>query len=53
MRVAVVLHGQKAMPWFDDMFSDAQVANVVNYIRTNFGNHYADKVTPQDVHKAR
>lgn len=51
--IAVVLHGQKAMPWFDDMFTDAQVANVVNYVRTNFGNHYTDKVTPQDVHKAR
>jgi mono/diheme cytochrome c family protein len=43
--VSVILHGQKAMPWFRDYFTDDQVANVVNYIRTNFGNHYADKVT--------
>jgi mono/diheme cytochrome c family protein len=26
---------------------------VVNYIRTNFGNHYTDKVTPADVKAQR
>jgi mono/diheme cytochrome c family protein len=51
--VGVVLHGQKAMPWFSDYFSDEQVANVVNYVRTNFGNHYTDKVTPADVKAQR
>jgi mono/diheme cytochrome c family protein len=51
--VGVVLHGQKAMPWFDDSLSDEQVANVVNYVRTHFGNNYADKVTPADVKKQR
>ena len=47
--VSVILHGQKAMPWFGDYFTDNQVASVVNYIRTNFGNHYAGKVTAADV----
>jgi len=51
--VAIVLHGQKAMPWFNEYFSDVQIANVVNYIRTNFGNHYTDKVTPADVKAQR
>jgi mono/diheme cytochrome c family protein len=47
--VGVILHGQKAMPWFSDYFTDEQVANVVNYVRTHFGNHYTDKVTAADV----
>jgi mono/diheme cytochrome c family protein len=51
--VAVILHGQKGMPWFDEYFTDAQVANVVNYIRTNFGNHYTDAVTPGAVKQQR
>jgi mono/diheme cytochrome c family protein len=51
--VSVVLHGQKAMPWFSDSFSDVQVAKVVNYVRSHFGNNYADKVTPDDVKKQR
>jgi mono/diheme cytochrome c family protein len=51
--VGVVLHGQKAMPWFSDYFSDEQVANVVNYVRTHFGNHYSDKVTAADVKAQR
>jgi mono/diheme cytochrome c family protein len=51
--VAVVLHGQKAMPWFGNYFTDVQVANVVNYVRTHFGNHYTDKVTPADVKAQR
>ena len=51
--VGIVLHGQKAMPPFKDYFNDEQIANVVNYIRTNFGNHYKDKVTPADVKSQR
>ena len=47
--VAIVLHGQKAMPAFADYFTDEQIANVVNYVRTSFGNHYRDKVKPADV----
>lgn len=51
--VSVVVNGQKAMPAFGGMFSDQQVADVVNYIRTHFGNSYKDKVTPADVKSAR
>jgi mono/diheme cytochrome c family protein len=51
--VSVVVNGQKAMPAFGGMFSDQQVADVVNYVRTHFGNSYKDKVTPADVKSAR
>ncbi|HKD46755.1 MAG TPA: cytochrome c [Rhizomicrobium sp.] len=51
--VAVVIHGQKAMPSFGQAMSDEQVANIVNYVRTHFGNNYKDSVTPDDVKAAR
>ncbi len=47
--VTVVLKGQKAMPSFGASFSDQQIADVVNYVRTHFGNKYRDKVKPEDV----
>jgi mono/diheme cytochrome c family protein len=43
--ITLVLHGQRAMPPFGDSLSDEQIANVVNYVRTHFGNHYKDPVT--------
>ncbi len=46
--VYVVVNGQRAMPPFGDMMSDDQVAAVVNYLRTHFGNHYQDGVTVED-----
>jgi len=49
----VVLNGQKAMPPFARMMSDDQVAAVVNYVRTHFGNDYPDAVTAADVKTAR
>ena len=51
--VAVVLNGQKAMPEFGSMLSDQQVADIVNYVRTHFGNNYKDQVTVADVTAAR
>ena len=48
----VILKGQKAMPSFGDL-SDAQVAGVINYIRTLFGNDYKDAVTAEDVRVVR
>ena len=45
----VVVRGQKAMPSFNGLLTDTQVANVVNYIRTNFGNGYADAITADEV----
>jgi len=44
---------QKGMPPFGRMMNDEQVAAVVNYIRTHFGNDYGDAVTAQDVKDAR
>jgi mono/diheme cytochrome c family protein len=51
--VTVVLHGLNAMPPLGDMMSDEQVAAVVNFVRTNFGNDYKDAVTAQDVADTR
>jgi mono/diheme cytochrome c family protein len=51
--VLIVLNGSKAMQGFSRMLDDAQIAAVVNYIRTNFGNSYTDAVTAADVAGAR
>ncbi|PSJ63869.1 c-type cytochrome [Pseudaminobacter soli (ex Li et al. 2025)] len=51
--VYIVLHGQKGMPPVGEMMSDEQVAAVVNYVRTHFGNDYKDEVTVEDVAGAR
>jgi len=47
--LTVVLHGQRAMPPFAAQLDDQQVANVLNYVRTHFGNRYKDKITPAAV----
>ena len=47
--VSIVLKGQKAMPFFGMQLNDQQIADVVNYVRTHFGNRYKDKVKPEDV----
>jgi len=55
-----VLNGKNGMPPFglpaDQVMetrtvhlSDAQIAEVVNYVRTNFGNHYKDKLNATGV----
>ncbi|MCQ8278811.1 cytochrome c [Acetobacteraceae bacterium KSS8] len=51
--VFMVLNGRGGMPWFGTMLNDAQVASVVNYVRTHFGNHYTDSVKPEDVAQQR
>jgi mono/diheme cytochrome c family protein len=51
--IYAVLHGQKGMSPFGRMLSDDQVAAVINYVRTHFGNNYTDAVTAQDVKNAR
>ena len=48
-----VLRGLDGMPPVGDMMSDAQVADVVNYVRTHFGNSYTDAVSAADVAAAR
>ncbi len=51
--VSIVLKGQKAMPFFALQLNDQQIADVVNYVRTHFGNKYKDKVKPEDVKALR
>jgi mono/diheme cytochrome c family protein len=51
--ITVVVNGQRAMPPFGAELSDEQIANVINYVRTHFGNHYKDPVSPAAVKAAR
>jgi mono/diheme cytochrome c family protein len=51
--LSVVLHGLNGMPPVGEMLTDAQVAKVVNYVRTHFGNNFTDAVTPEDVKAIR
>jgi len=58
---AVILHGRRDMPSFkpapegEERFlrgtglSDAQIAGVINYIRTHFGNRYTDSISVDEV----
>lgn len=58
---AVILYGRHDMPSFverpaahgnffkDTMLTDEQIAEVVNYVRTHFGNHYTNNITAADV----
>ncbi|RKR38653.1 mono/diheme cytochrome c family protein [Paraburkholderia sp. BL17N1] len=48
-----VLHGRKSMPSFGDEMDDNQVAAVVNYTRTHFGNRFSGGVTPSQVRSLR
>jgi mono/diheme cytochrome c family protein len=51
--ILIVVNGRRGMPPFGDMMTDGQVAAVVNYLRTHFGNSYEDMVTARDVRDAR
>jgi mono/diheme cytochrome c family protein len=51
--VVVVVNGSKGMPPFGKLLDDEQVAAVVNYVRSHFGNSYPDSVSPADVGSAR
>jgi len=51
--ITVVINGQRAMPPFGSDLTDLQIANVINYIRTHFGNHYKDGVSAAAVKAAR
>jgi mono/diheme cytochrome c family protein len=55
-----LLTGRRNMPAFGarhavgfggapTVLSDAQIAAVVNYVRSNFGNHYKDSITAAEV----
>jgi mono/diheme cytochrome c family protein len=47
--IRVVLKGQKAMPAFGYSMTNEQIATVVAYTRTHFGNDFADAPTAADV----
>jgi mono/diheme cytochrome c family protein len=49
----VLVGGLKDMPPIGAMMSDAQVADVANYVRTHFGNAYRDAISATDVAAAR
>jgi len=51
--VLLVIKGHKGMPPFGSQLTDQQVAAVVNYVRTHFGNDYRDEVTAADANAAR
>jgi mono/diheme cytochrome c family protein len=47
--ITMVVKGRGAMPGFTDLLQPPQIANVVGYIRTHFGNSYAKPVTTAEV----
>ncbi|HBK45026.1 MAG TPA: cytochrome C biogenesis protein CcdA [Xanthomonadaceae bacterium] len=49
----MVLDGHAGMPGFGHMLDDRQVAEVVAYVRTHFGNDYPDALAPEDVKSLR
>ena len=51
--LSIIVRGSKGMPPVGAMMSNEQVAAVVNYVRTHFGNNYSDAVTANDVAQAR
>lgn len=36
--IAIVKHGRRAMPGFSDKLSDVEIAAIVSYVRTAWGN---------------
>lgn len=57
---ATILNGRRNMPSFihrqhDEFFfpatwlNDTQIANVINYIRSHFGNHFSDAISAAEV----
>lgn len=51
--LTLLLSGPSNMPALGDMMSNAQIADVVNYVRTHFGNAYPDAISAADVSAAR
>ncbi len=47
--ISVVTGGKGPMPWFRGQLTDQQIADVISYVRTHFGNHYKAKVTAAQV----
>jgi mono/diheme cytochrome c family protein len=49
----LVVNGQKAMLPFGKTMTNDQIAAVINYVRSHFGNAYTDAVKPEDVQAVR
>ena len=47
--VSLILQGRSAMPPLGDILKPTQIAAVVNYVRTHFGNRYRPPVTEAEV----
>jgi mono/diheme cytochrome c family protein len=47
--IQVALTGRGAMPSFSTFLKPAQLAAVITYVRTSFGNSYAQPVTEADI----
>jgi mono/diheme cytochrome c family protein len=51
--VMMVMNGKGGMPAFGEDMTDAQIAAVVGYVRTHFGNSYTDPVPLDEVKQVR
>jgi mono/diheme cytochrome c family protein len=51
--IELVVNGRRGMPPFGKTMTDDQIAAVVNYVRTHFGNKYEDTISASDVKAAR
>jgi mono/diheme cytochrome c family protein len=47
--IVMVVKGRAGMPGFTDLLSPAQMAAVITYVRTSFGNNYPTPVTAAEV----
>jgi mono/diheme cytochrome c family protein len=51
--LSMVINGRKGMPPFGGQLTDQQVAAVVTYVRTHFGNEFPDEVTAAEATASR
>jgi mono/diheme cytochrome c family protein len=51
--LSMVINGRKGMPPFGAQLTDQQVAAVVTYVRTHFGNEFSDEVTAAEASASR
>ena len=51
--LSLVINGRKGMPPFGGLLTDQQVAAVVTYVRTHFGNEFSEEVTAADARASR
>lgn len=47
--IILVTQGKGAMPGFGDLLRPTQIAGVITYVRTHFGNKYPEPVTEADI----